>query len=787
MKQRIRTVYLVHHSHTDIGYTDLQERVIDAQTDYIRTAVSMLQDPANRDFRWNCETLFCVEKFFQSAMEEEKTAFLRLAEEGKIGLSANYLNFTDLADAGICRERIHEWQQLLHMKTAMMADINGISMGYRNALIDEGVEFLFTNIHCHHGMYPLRKNQTAYRWENAAGKSLLVWNGEHYMLANFWGFQPSRWNREAWDDQVGTIHKNLSVYLAQCEEDGYPYDFIVSGISGVYSDNAPPEPGILRTIQEYESRYGDEGVCFRMVSLQELYAEIAPKLRDAPMLKGDLNDWWANGIGSTPYAVKHFLDARRRYRLCERLDPEMRLHDPELVRMAQDNLLLYAEHTWGHSSTISNPYDTMVLNLDMRKNSYASKAHEAASLLLSRIAHYKGDVLRYYSTGGAVRICNAGRAGGTFPVDFYIESPIMERAEIRDITGRVIPCQVSPHPRGRKITFVDSFAPGEEKSYEYREIPGCAEAENRRKCYVGAESVRDIVSDYDPVTYLLPTRFENDFFRLEYRVHEGITSFTDKKAGAELLGEGAAPFFTPLYEVTPVHVAGDTSSRPENEQRRRIGRNIRGVHAQLHTGHLENVICEERGPVFTILRLCYSLPGTVRADVYIKLYEAIPRIDFTLKLGKTISTDIESVFLPLTLNYPDRRLIVRKGGAEAFMPGTEQLPGTCIEYVMADDGIAFLHENGAALITTYDVPLVYMGEMRHHPIRLCENKPEDNRRPVYSWVMNNTWETNFKMDLSGFCEFQYSLTLSEPLTAEEAMETLQETALQPYVLITRQD
>lgn len=41
--------------------------------------------------------------------------------------------------------------------------------------------------------------------------------------------------------------------------------------------------------------------------------------------------------------------------------------------------MMYAEHTWGHSSTITNPYDTMVLNLDIRKNSYASKAHEASA------------------------------------------------------------------------------------------------------------------------------------------------------------------------------------------------------------------------------------------------------------------------------------------------------------------------------------------------------------------------------------------------------------------------
>ena len=78
MKQHaIRTVYVVHHSHTDIGYTDLQEHVVDLQVDYIRSALRLMQDPANADFRWNCETLFCVEEFFKTATEEEKAQFMQ--------------------------------------------------------------------------------------------------------------------------------------------------------------------------------------------------------------------------------------------------------------------------------------------------------------------------------------------------------------------------------------------------------------------------------------------------------------------------------------------------------------------------------------------------------------------------------------------------------------------------------------------------------------------------------------------------------------------------------------
>ena len=156
MAHSIKTVYVIHHSHTDIGYTDLQERVIDTQANYIKTVLSMMEQPANAGFRWNCETLFCVEEFWKSAMAEEQAAFLRLAAEGKIGLSANYLNFNDLVDCSVYRERLNRWQQYLGahgaaMRTAMMADINGISMGYRDAMLAEGVEFLFMNIHCHHG------------------------------------------------------------------------------------------------------------------------------------------------------------------------------------------------------------------------------------------------------------------------------------------------------------------------------------------------------------------------------------------------------------------------------------------------------------------------------------------------------------------------------------------------------------------------------------------------------------------------------------------------------------
>lgn len=48
MAHSIKTVYVVHHSHTDIGYTDLQERVIAIQVNYIKTVLSMMRQPECR-------------------------------------------------------------------------------------------------------------------------------------------------------------------------------------------------------------------------------------------------------------------------------------------------------------------------------------------------------------------------------------------------------------------------------------------------------------------------------------------------------------------------------------------------------------------------------------------------------------------------------------------------------------------------------------------------------------------------------------------------------------------
>lgn len=767
MLKRKWTVYIIHHSHTDIGYTDLQENIIYKQIDYIKDAVKIAKEghkagTVEKFFKWNCETYYCVEKFLEDASDEEKQDFYSMVRSNNIGISASYLNFTDLVDKRALdiktKEMIsHFKRQGIDIKTAMNADINGISLGAFEVFLENGIEFLYTNIHTHHGMYPLYQNQKPYFWEGENGKKLLVFSGEHYHLGNWLGLIESN---------IDSLKANIVKYLTSVEENGYDYDFIPVSVSGESSDNAPPNTDIIKIISAFNEAFGND-IYLEMVTLQEFYEKIENKVRNAPVYKGDLNDWWANGIASTPYAVKHYKEAQRMYRLCNRLDPEGLASDKALLRQSEENLLLYSEHTWGFSTSISNPYNTMVLNLDIRKTSYASKAHEACAKNLNLIRRSKGDINKYYSAIGKVKAINVSDQDSDKLVQFYIEGWRYSGVNvICNKTGKEMVTQISPYHRGVLISFVDYFRANEEKVYRYEKADAPVEEINRRVAYIGSELVRDIVNEYDPVNYKLPYQIENEFFKISYEIGKGVTSFFNKVDNVEMLKNGDARFFTPIYEKTEVRTDSYT-------ERRLLGRNVRGLHAKKYIAELTDVKVLEIGKVFSTIELIYSLEGTFYTSVVIRLYNTLPKIDFRMKIAKTLSMDIESIYLPLALNLPDYILYIDKSD-EIMRPGIDQIPGTCMEYYLTNNGLVYESKENTILIHLKDAPLIYMGELKHHPILLCDNKIEYNKRNVYSWIMHNTWETNFKINLAGITEFCYTLDILKTTNAEQSFQRMKD-------------
>ncbi len=54
--------------------------------------------------------------------------------------------------------------------------------------------------------------------------------------------------------------------------------------------------------------------------------------------------------------------------------------------------MLYAEHTWGYNSSVREPWNTLVNDLDYRKAAYATNANRLISKNLDEVLSNLGEV-----------------------------------------------------------------------------------------------------------------------------------------------------------------------------------------------------------------------------------------------------------------------------------------------------------------------------------------------------------------------------------------------------------
>lgn len=321
-------VYVIHHSHTDIGYTERQDKIIRYHCDFIKQAVDILNDlhRNNRQeyqgFVWQCENYWQVKNFYAHASREYIEDFEKYVRSGEIGLSGNYLNMTELISSDVLDTRLEQARQygerIGHpVISAMTADVNGYAWGYADALYNHGIRHLYSCVHTHHGMFPLYKKTMPFYWEGPGGNRVLVWNGEHYHYGNELFLAPhggtsylthDEFHRPCLEGDIlrtsaGETEKEemkiatcrIERFLENLEEEGYPYDLVPLMVSGVITDNAPPSAEIARRLKDLNVYY-DGQIRFRMVTLEQFFAQVEKRCQDIPVYSGDWNDWWAEGV-----------------------------------------------------------------------------------------------------------------------------------------------------------------------------------------------------------------------------------------------------------------------------------------------------------------------------------------------------------------------------------------------------------------------------------------------------------------------------------------------------------
>ena len=102
-----------------------------------------------------------------------------------------------------------------------------------------------------------------------------------------------------------------------------------------------------------------------------------------------------------------------------------------------------------------------------------------------------------------------------------------------------------------------------------------------------------------------------------------------------------------------------------------------------------------------------------------------------------------------------------------FRPRIDQIPATCADFYAVQNGVGWIGKDGAVMVHMPDTPLITMGTLLPHDIRLAGDPALQNTDRVYVWVMNNFWETNFKASLGGFHSFRYALRLMDETDPEK--------------------
>jgi len=776
------TLFIINHSHTDVGYTERQEKIERYHFDFIKQVLAI----ADPDYKWNIETFWAIDTFNKTATDEEKTQLGRAIREGKIGLSANYLNLSDLSDYDLYKSYVDKAVEYgrksgIELKSAMMADVNGFSSDYGQALTAGGIENFLSCLHPHHGMYPAYKKPLPVWWELPDESRLLTWHGEHYQIGNDLGFSPdaqmSYSIKDEWQNGDGTLNSDelniafnrITAYLENLEKDNFPVSVLPVPVSGLITDNSCPSEAIASRIRELQPLLG-ENVEIKMSTLDEFFEALREEnLDEIITLKGEWPDWWTDGAGSTPGETQLFRNTMRKLEIIRELDRDGEYTDRDILDSAKYNQMLYTEHTWGLSESIRQPGLFECSELLMRKRAYAANGARDAGIILDNILQKKyGDTMLKPGRKLKYKIINPN----PFPVleiahltiKYWEMVPLKNGFSLVDGDGKTYKASEVNGP----LHFCDGItALIDMEPYEVKEIRIIPEDHQMESAQIMTRSGIDLVEDlashpdyHDNCFYLENDSLTTDSLKIQWTVDGGIHSMVDLSSGKELVDQSSEyGAFQLIYDTTPM------PSLKDNEiVRRSMGRNRRGADFQRSPAKIRSVTLTRDNDLFESYAFHVEIEGCSNSVVNLIFYKNTRRIEVLLDFTKHTTLDPENLYLALPFKAADTGELWLQKDKSSFRPWKDQIDGSLTDFYSIKEGFSHNSENFGIAVATPDTHLLQIGSIDCEQ-RLLQGNPqlENKSQNSLSWIMNNYWETNFNGNLGGFYNFRYSVSWGEEL------------------------
>ncbi|MEO8712509.1 MAG: hypothetical protein ABI405_10320, partial [Parafilimonas sp.] len=362
-----REIDFIHHSHTDIGYSNLQPEVEKIHIKNIYDALRMIEKtkdyPADAKFKWNIESLWAVENFLKQASSDDSTNFFTAVRNGSICLSGLYANM--LTGLSMPEEVFHytDYAEMLRRKfklpieSAMISDVPGIAWSTVTGLAAGGIKYLSD------GPNYLGKNNPYLG--DRVGHFVKTWgdkpawlqspSGKEEILLWTAGRGYSSWHGTSPGAVFYSGTKKIADYLNDLAANNYPYQMIQWRYN-IVSDNGPIDTTISDFVKQWNEKYESPKIILNTVN--KMFESFESRYgKEIPVMKGDITPYWEDGAASTGYeeGVNRMNSLR-----CQQLATLYAMLAPKKYNEndfynAWRNIIMFTEHTWGAYNSISEP------------------------------------------------------------------------------------------------------------------------------------------------------------------------------------------------------------------------------------------------------------------------------------------------------------------------------------------------------------------------------------------------------------------------------------------------
>jgi hypothetical protein len=708
-------VYLLPHSHVDIGYTHVQTDVEQAQWKYlemaIETARKSADNPPGSRFKWNVEVLWAVDSYLKQATSEKRQEFIDAVKAGQVGLQALYGNEL----TGLCRPeellRLMSCAQRVSqicgvpITSAMITDVPGYTWGTVPAMAHCGVKY-----------FSIGPNGG-----DRIGHTIAAWGDKP-----FWWLGPNGkdkvlvWMTGTGYYQVFQSPQRLLDYLTRLGDSGYPYDCVQ--VRHCLGDNGAPDVNFPAKVKEWNSQYAYPKLV--IATTDEMFRDLEQRYGDGlPKAQGDFTPYWEDGAAST--AQETLLNRTAADRLVQ-AETMFALFRPQAYPAAEferswRNVILYDEHTWGAHNSISQPDAPFVKSQWAIKQAFALDGDKQSRQLLDAALAARGESVAAPANTNVIDVLNTT----SLDIPWGLVTVSKELSSAGDAVLSS-PDQKTPRLAQRLTTGELVFRPcwGGLRCQRFYITAGKPPERNEP----GAQA--EGVTLTSPRSALAAA--------LQLRLNEQTGAIASLTYGGQEYVDPQAPTALNEYFYLP-------------------GSDLKGLQ---RNGPVK-ISVKERGPLIASLTVESQAPGCRKLTREYRVHALRNYVEIINTVDKLPVRTKEGVHFGFGFNVPDG--VMRMDVPWAVVrPETDQIPGACKNWFTVQRWVDVSNKDRGITWLTPDAPLVEVGGVTANLIGSLPDPRAwlDHLEPsqtIYSWAMNNHWHTNYKADQEGPTVFRYFL------------------------------